>query len=314
MFDQILVPLDRSLLAECVLPHAVALARSLNSQLRLLHVLSVPDQQNRLRAVDSLEWQLRRAEAESYLQGVCGRFKEAGVSCETQVNDGDAAEQIVDVARDSRIGLILIANHGQSGQSAWNVSSVVQKVIVRARTSLMIVRTVEPAQAEIPILRYQRVLVPLDGSARAECVLPLAAALARVPDTQVMLAHVVQRPPMPRRTPPSREDSELADRLVGRNFNEAGQYIEEVRSQLPSAAIETKLQIGDYVANSLHELVGQEHIDLVLLSAHGYSGQMNWPYGGLVANFIAYGSSPLLVFQDAPGEQDAATTRNDGRR
>ena len=314
MFDRILVPLDRSPLAECVLPHAIALARCLDAQLILLHVLSLPDQQDRLRAVDSLEWQLRRAEAESYLQGVCERMKEAGVSCETRVNDGDAAGQIVDFARDNDVGLVLIASHGQSGLSAWNLSSVAQKVIERVSTSLMIVRAHRPVQADIAILHYQRVLAPLDSSARAECVFPLAAALTRVPDTQVLLAHVVHRPQMPRRTPPSREDSELADRLVGRNFNEAGQYLEVVRSQLPPTAIETRLQIGDNVARSLHELVGQEHIDLVLLSAHGYSGQMVWPYGSVVANFIAYGSSPLLIFRDAPVEQDAAIVRNDGRR
>ena len=96
MFDKILVPLDRSPLAECVFPHAIALARCFDAQLVLLHVLSLPDKQDRLRAVDPLEWQLRRAEADSYLQGVCARVREAGVSCETRVNDGDAAEQIVD--------------------------------------------------------------------------------------------------------------------------------------------------------------------------------------------------------------------------
>jgi nucleotide-binding universal stress UspA family protein len=321
MFERILVPLDRSPLAECVLPHAIALARCLDSQLMLLHILTLPDKQDRLRAVDPLEWQLRRAEAESYLQGVCLRVREAGVSCKAQMQDGDAAEQIVDCARDNEVGLVLIASHGQSGPSDWNVSSVVQKVIVRASTSLMIVRANQPTQADIALLRYQHVLAPLDGSARAECVLPLAAALTRVPDTQVLLVHVVQRPQMPRRTPPSREDSELADRLVERNFTEAGQYLEVVRSQLPPAAIETRLLIGNHIAGSLHELVHQEHIDLVLLSAHGYSGQMQWPYGGLVASFVAYGSSPLLIFQDAPVEQaaltqtqDAAAVRNDGRR
>jgi len=199
---------------QCVLPHAIALARCLDAQLMLLHVLSRQDKQDRLRAVDPLEWQLRRAEAESYLQDVCVRVREAGVSCEAQVNNGDAAEQIVDCARDNEVGLVLIASHGQSGLSDWNVSSVVQKVVVRASTSLMIVRAVQPAQADIASLRYQRVLVPLDSSARAECVLPLAAALTRVPDTQILLTHVVQRPPMPRRTPPSREDTELADRIV----------------------------------------------------------------------------------------------------
>ena len=314
MFERILVPLDRSPLAECVLPHAIALARSFDAELVLLHVLSLPDKQDRLRAVDPLEWQLRRAEAESYLQGVCVRIKEAGVACETQVKDGDAAEQIVECARDREVGLVLIASHGQSGLSAWHVSSVVQKVLVRASASLMIVRAVQPPEADIASLRYRRVLAPVDGSARAECVLPLAAALTRVPDTQVLLAHVVQRPQMPRRTPLSREDSELADRLVERNFTEAEQYLEVVRSQLPPAALESRLLIGDHAAGALHELVEQEQIDLVLLSAHGYSGQMQWPYGGLVASFVAYGSTPLLIFQDGPVEQDAAALRNEGRR
>ena len=314
MFERILVPLDRSPLAECVLPHAIALARALDAQLVLLHVLSLPDQQARLRAVDSLEWQLRRAEAESYLQEVCVRVEEAGVSCATQVMNGDAAEQIVGCARANEIGLVLIASHGQSGLSAWNVSSVTQKVLVRASASLMMVRAMQPPEADIASHRYHRVLAPVDGSARAECVLPLAAALTRVPDTHILLAHVVQRPQMPRRTPLSREDSELADRLVERNFTEAEDYLEVVRSQLPPAAVESRLLIGDHVAGSLHELVEQEQIDLVLLSAHGYSGQMQWPYGGLVASFVAYGSTPLLIFQDGPVEQDAAALRNEGRR
>ena len=63
MFERILVPLDRSPLAECVLPHAVAVARSLDSQLMLLHILSPSGRQDGPRAVDPLEWQLRRAEA-----------------------------------------------------------------------------------------------------------------------------------------------------------------------------------------------------------------------------------------------------------
>lgn len=119
---------------------------------------------------------------------------------------------------------------------------------------------------------------------------------------------------MPRRTPPSREDTELADRIVERNRSEAEQYLDVVRSQLPPAAVETRLLVSNHVAHSLYELADQEHVDLVLLSAHGYSGDMRWPYGGLVANFVAHGSCPLLIFQDASVEQDAAVVRNDGRR
>jgi len=306
MFERILVPLDRSLLAECVLPHVVALARSLDSQLMLLHVLSPSDRQGGLRAVDPLESQLRRAEAESYLEGVRARLQEVGVVAQTKVIDGDAAEQILTFARENQIGLAILSSHGRSGLSGWNVSGVVQKVIMRAPISLMIVRAYQPAQPDLAGLRYRRVMVPLDGSPRAESVLPLAITLARA-EAQIVLAHVVQRPQMPRRTPPSQEDSDLADRIVERNRSEAEQYLETVRAQLPPAAVETRLLISNHAAVALHELAEQEDADLVLLCAHGYSGELRWPYGGLAVGFVAYGSSPLLIFQDAPAREIAPT-------
>jgi hypothetical protein len=52
----------------------------------------------------------------------------------------------------------------------------------------------------------------------------------------------------------------------------------------------------------LHDLVEREGADLVILSAHGYSGNTKWPYGSVVTNFIAYGTTPLLIVQDAPAE------------
>jgi nucleotide-binding universal stress UspA family protein len=42
MFDRILLPLDRSALAECVLPHVIAIARVFESQVTLLHVIDTP--------------------------------------------------------------------------------------------------------------------------------------------------------------------------------------------------------------------------------------------------------------------------------
>jgi nucleotide-binding universal stress UspA family protein len=307
VFDRILVPLDRSALAECVLPHAVALARALDAGLVLLHVLSGADEPDRLRAVDPLEWQLRQAEAESYLQGVCARLREAGVTCEAQVSAGDAAEFIVGFAHDQNISLIIMASHGQSGLSRWNLSSVAQKVVMSTRASLMVVRSYETAPADTNALQYRRILVPLDGSARAESVLPLATVLARIPETLVLVAHVVQRPALPRRTPPSQEDIGLADRLVERNSAEAESYLETVRLQLPPAAVETHLLVSGQVASALREFVTQQGVDLVLLSAHGYSGETHWPHGGVAASLLAYGSCPLLIFQDAPGAPSVLT-------
>src|SRR5512135_2742713 len=229
MFKNILVPIDRSSLAECVLPHVVALAGTFGSRVMLLHVMDSTNQANRPRAVDPLDWQIRKAEAETYMHDLALRLQTAGLSTERHILEGQAADQILDLARTNDANLIILSSHGQSGLSGWNVSSVVQKIILRASTSIMVVRAYHPVTPELTGLRYRRLLVPLDGSQRAESVLPQAATLAGAHQAQIVLAHVVQRPEMPRRTPPAREDVELADQMVARNQAEAVEYLEQCK-------------------------------------------------------------------------------------
>src|SRR5512143_1590860 len=225
MFDQILLPLDRSPLAECVLPHAIALAHTFESQVTLLHVMDTPRDARWRRAMDPLNWQIRKAEAKMYLQDMNLRLQTAGLITDTQLLEGFAADQIIRFADTYAPHLIILGSHGQSGLSEWGVSSVVHKIAQRARTSVMIVRAAQPVAADATDFRYRRILVPMDGTPRAEYVLPAASALARAHEAQIVLVHVVQRPPMPRRTPPSREDLELADQVVERNQAEANQYL-----------------------------------------------------------------------------------------
>ena len=299
MFNNILVPLDRSSLAECVLPHVVAIAKAFESQVALLHVMDSANLANQPRTVDPLDWQIRKAEAENYMHDLVLRLQTAGLPTERYILDGQAAEQIIELTRTNNVNLIILSSHGQSGLSGWNVSSVVQKIALRACTSIMVVRAYQPATPELTGLHYRRLLIPLDGSQRAECVLPQAATLARAHQAAFVLAHIVRKPEMPRRTPHTREDMELADQVVERNRTEAVEYLEQVKSRLPGD-IQTRVLVSEHIFSALHELVDQEKIDLVLMSAHGYSGQTRWPYGSIVVSFVAYGTTPLLIVQDIP--------------
>jgi nucleotide-binding universal stress UspA family protein len=302
MFKRILLPMDRSSLAECVLPHTVAVARAFESQVTLAHVMDPPDRANWRRAVDPLNWQIKKAEAESYLGDLTLRLQKAGLRTEKYILEGPAAERIVEFSRKNNVPLIMLSSHGQSGLSGWNVSSVVQKIILRAHTSVMIVRAYQQASTDVTGLRYRRLLLPLDGSQRAECVLPMASTLARSHEAHILLAHVVRRPEMPRRTPPTDDDVELANRIVERNRAEATQYLDQLRSRVDGEA-QAHVLVSDHVAVSLHEFVDQEKIDLVLLTAHGYSGQTRWPYGSVVSSFITYGTTSLLIVQDLPQDR-----------
>ncbi|MCX6560204.1 MAG: universal stress protein [Candidatus Aminicenantes bacterium] len=307
MFNCILLPLDRSPLAECVLPHAVAIARAFDGRVMLLHVLERPREERQRRAMDPLTWQVRQAEAKTYLHGLDLRLQAAGLQPETHLLEGSAAEQVVGFSDSRAAKLIILSSHGQSGLSDWGMSSGGQKITLRARTSVMIVRAAQEPVGEVTGLRYQRLLVPLDGTQRAESILPAAAALAQAHGAHILLAHIVQKPSLPRRTLPSREDVELVERLIERNRVEATLYLDQLRSRL-AGEVATRVLVSDHLSATLHELVEQEGADLVLLSAHGRSRETRGLYGDVISHLIAYGTTPLIILQDRssiPGEAAA---------
>ncbi len=321
MIDHILVPLDGSALAECVLPHAVAVAQAFDAQMTFLRVVSQA-QDAESRAIDPLRWHIHKTEAEAYLEGVVARLQNVDLDLpklRTVVLEGQAAERIIDFTREHDVDLVVLSSHGRSGLSEWNINSVVQKVILRVYMPVMIVRAYEhgpladsegsdaPAeQQERLSLDYQRLFSPLDGSQRAECVLPLMTHLARFHESQIVLAHVVSRPQVPRQTPLTSQETELVEQLTRHNRQEAAHYLKDVQSRL-DADVETHLLVSDSAALALHQLVDQQEVDLVILSAHGHSGEAQWPYGSIALNFIVYGTTPLLIVQDLPPDQMRGT-------
>jgi nucleotide-binding universal stress UspA family protein len=306
MYNRILVPLDGSSLAESVLPHVVAVAISSETKVTLLRVLDPIGAATRPLSVDPVEWQIRKAEADDYLRNLANKIQEAGIQATAETMEGKAAESVIDYAHESNAELIMMSSHGQSGISGWNVSSVVQKIILRVKTSFFITRAYKPVHEDMESLHYKRILVPLDGSQRAEFVLPGITALAKAHNSHVIIGHVVKQPEMPRRTPIAHDDMELINKINERNRAEASKYLNELKTRL-DLDIESRLMVSDSVASTLHTLVDQTDADLVVLSAHGYTGETRWPYGSVVISFIAYGTTPLLVLQDVPADQIAPT-------
>lgn len=323
MFNQILVPLDGSMVAECVLPHALALSQASGARISLLRVLEQRVSPEQVWSVDRLNLQRRRVEAGAYLEEVGRRLEAAGGSrargVEQVLLEGQAAERIVEFVHNNEHDLVVLSSHGRGGLSGWNVSSVAQKVMWRAYRSIFMVRAYRPQPAGLGGLGYGRIVAPLDGSSRAEQVLPVLAQLGQRGEAEVLLVHVVGRPHLPRRTPLSGEENELRARLVEGNVEAARVYLEQLKSRLPGE-VDCRVVVSDSVIGSLHEVVDEVGGDLVLLNAHGYSAQYHHPYGSVVTSFIAYGSTPLLIMQDVPlyriepayGEVVAFQNRNGG--
>jgi nucleotide-binding universal stress UspA family protein len=310
MLDSILVPLDGSLLAECVLSHVVAVAQAFDSKVTLLRVLDRHADGELGQSMDLLNWQIAKTDAKFYLEKITARLSESGIQAHEEVLEGLAAETVTEYARSHRMQLIILSSHGNTGLSKWGISSVTQKIIYGAPSSVMLIRARRPMTGEL-ILRdrpYQRIMAPLDGSWRAENVLPTTTLLSRFHRSKIHLVHVVKTPEMARHMPLANEDLDLSNRIVARNREEAVRYLDQMRLHSPMVDLDLKTHLltSDNAAAALHELVDTEQIDLMILSAHGYSGHQQWPYGSMVNNFILYGQVPLLIVQDLPIKEESA--------
>jgi nucleotide-binding universal stress UspA family protein len=339
MFNRILVPLDGSSLAERAIPHAEQFARIFGANIIFLQVLEPTSYHENPKAVDPLSWQIRKAEADVYLQGIATRTREnLGENSLTNevgkkdrveyaIREGKTAENIIDFAHGEAIDLLVISTHGSSGFSRWNISGVIQKVINLIYLPILIVRAYDQPELVDNRIHYRRILLPIDSSRRAECALSAGIALARGeeragseqigsvearqdiaragsnPQTRLLLAAVISPPELPILEPISIEIQQIYDQLMTISRQAVGVYLNEMRERLP-VNCETSLVENQSVSSAIHELASQEEdIDLVVLCAHGYTGQSTWPYGSVARNYIEHGTKPVLVIQDVSRSQ-----------
>lgn len=302
MFSHILVPLDGSTLAECVLPHVSAFARLNDARVTLAHVLEPPTLAGKREPTDPIRWQLAENEAEQYLTNVRERLAPGLASAECRMFEGQTTANVVEYVQAEGVDLLALSSHGQSGMMGWNLGADVHKLALHARTSVLIVRAFgAPPRTDEP-LRYERLLLPLDGSRRAEIVLPTASHVADEHRAGLLLAHIVRRAPTTSRLPLPEREADLEERFLTMRRRHAERYLATVRDELASVGRNVEMHVDvdiDAVAR-LHDLADERGTDLVVVSAHGASGSNRWPFGSTVLNLLAYGTEPLLVIQDLP--------------
>ena len=112
MINHILVPLDGSALAECVLPHVMAMAPVTNARITLSHVMEYAHIRGETPAVDPVDWHLRKHKSEKYLEQIADHLKKNGLNVEHTILEGNPAEGIIEFARNNGVDLIVLSTHG----------------------------------------------------------------------------------------------------------------------------------------------------------------------------------------------------------
>ena len=144
----ILLPTDFSRCAESALPYAADLARQMKARLVCLHVVETALPPVGYAAVAEpmpvvdIGGQLEES-ATRELPKLGAREECAGLDVEEVLVHGDAAGEIVRVARERDIDLIVISSHGRTGWGRMLFGSTAESVVRHAHCPVLVVKPAE---------------------------------------------------------------------------------------------------------------------------------------------------------------------------
>jgi nucleotide-binding universal stress UspA family protein len=277
MYKKVVVPLDGSPLAEVALPYAEEIAGKMDSEIILLTVLATEETeeinthyQYMNKVVD-----ITQRQVDKYLndQG------QDGIKVGTATRVGNPAEGILDYVNNGALHLIVMATHGHSGISRWAVGSVADKVVrATSRQPLLLIR----AKGAHPDVRAKRILkkalIPLDGSAESEAVIPYISELALKLQMELTLLRVIPK--------------------TNHIFAITEAYLQNWSQRLEEKGMTTRYEVRvGGAADQIIDLADELASDMVAMSTRGQSAMSIWPLGSVAQKVLLGGNTPLLLIK-----------------
>ena len=299
-FRRIAVCVDGSEMGETVVLHGANVAAAFGVPLTILRVLE-PDSNVDAAPPDPFDWGVRQREARAYLERLVSLAGRHDVDAQSELIQGRAAEQLCYWVLQHKADLTVLASHGEHGRCEWTLSSTARKLVDAVPGSLLLIPA-DGDRHEASAVCYRRIMVPLDGSSRAESVLPIASRLATVHKAELLIAHVIPAPELTRVGPLTAQDLELEQCVIARNERVARGYLDQIRARMSEAGIAARTVIsrsGD-ARTRLARLVRREGVDLIVLSAYGRRGPRDIPCGSVAAHLLTHVAAPLLIVRERP--------------
>lgn len=141
---------------------------------------------------------------------------------------------------------------------------------------------------------YKMILVPLDGSKRAESILPHVEGLARCLDAEVILLRVFKTDFG--QVDYYDHDPEFYEAIRANCKEEILAYLTEVQEERLGKGIQVRVLAEEGpVTDTILRIAEREGADLIAMSSHGRTGLAGVFYGSVAAGVLHRVDRPLLL-------------------
>ncbi len=301
MIQSLLVPLDGSEFSEYALPHAVAIARSAGASLHLAHV-HVPNPPTHLLQATQFYYEGmtmeeyeedRRVEERGYLEKLAGDLSpQLGSEPVPALLEGGIAQAIERHAAAVEADLIVMTTHGRTGFSRTWVGSVADELVRHTRFPVLLIPPTEGEPDILSEVEIDHILIPLDGSSRAEGILDRAVALAMATAARITLLSVVAA------------DVSLGTRMIPfpaghlrERHHRAQEYLEAVASRLGEGSISAEVQVLEHTipARAILAAAHEAGADVIALATHGYRALTRAILGSVADKVLRASPIPIMI-------------------
>ncbi|MBK8985593.1 MAG: universal stress protein [Chloroflexi bacterium] len=146
---------------------------------------------------------------------------------------------------------------------------------------------------------YKKILVPLDGSERAEAILPHVTEMALCNQASVILLQVVERE-IVLISPYDPLTSFESEHLVARQMADAETYLAQKCAQLQELGITARSRSErGVVAETIIEVAEEENVELIAMASHGRSGLSRVIFGSTATGVLQRAQQPLLLIRSS---------------
>ena len=142
---------------------------------------------------------------------------------------------------------------------------------------------------------YKKIIVPLDGSKRAESILPHVADLAHLANSEIIFLQVIEHQYI--FTDPHGYNYIGVEEISNEaQIKQAETYLAGIEGEFNDKNITAKsvVEVGS-VAHSIIRIAEREEIDLIAMASHGRTGLAHVFYGSVAASVLHLVDRPLLL-------------------
>ena len=139
--QKILVPTDGSVYSMRAAEYGIRIAKMLSAQILVVYVIDVVvlDQISNATERGNVELELKQA-GQRYVNYVLGLAEKEGVKSSSLLAKGRPYEQIVHLAKESNIDLIVMGTYGRRGAERVLIGSVAERVIEYAPCPVLVIK------------------------------------------------------------------------------------------------------------------------------------------------------------------------------